>query len=500
MDDNVLLKVEGIIRDFPGTRALSDVTFEVKKGEIHGLIGKNGAGKSTLMNIISGVVQPTKGKIFFNGKETVFTSPNKAQNAGISFVHQELSLCPNLSVAENIFIGRLPKKKSGLIDRQKLYKDCREILNKLKSEIVPWKRVNELNVAQQQIVELAKSLSLKSKLLIFDEPTSCITKNEADILFEIIDNLKKTGIGILYISHRLTEIFDHCDRITVLRDGHLITTVKTDEQDANFDSLIYNMVGREIKNMYADKSTVIGDELLRVEGLKSEGVFDDMNFNLKQGEILGFSGLIGAGRTEAMRALCGIDPKTRGDIFLHGNKIEINNYSDAIKTGIAYVTEDRKNCGLFLNLSILINVSAASLYGLKNGLLIDPLEEEKLSKKFIKELNVKVSDLHHTVNSLSGGNQQKVLLAKWLASNPKIIIMDEPTKGIDIGAKVEIYRLLRDLADSGVGVIMISSELPEIVGVCDRVVVMHEGKIIREFNGDDIQEQTIMMYGTGKSA
>jgi ribose transport system ATP-binding protein len=286
----------------------------------------------------------------------------------------------------------------------------------------------------------------------------------------------------------------------VLRDGHLITTVKTDEQDANFDSLIYNMVGREIKNMYADKSTDIGDELLRVEGLKSEGVFDDMNFNLKQGEILGFSGLIGAGRTEAMRALCGIDPKTRGDIFLHGNKIEINNYSDAIKTGIAYVTEDRKNCGLFLNLSILINVSAASLYGLKNGLLIDPLEEEKLSKKFIKELNVKVSDLHHTANSLSGGNQQKVLLAKWLAINPKIIIMDEPTKGIDIGAKVEIYRLLRDLADSGVGVIMISSELPEIVGVCDRVVVMHEGKIIGEFNGDDIQEQTIMMYGTGKSA
>ena len=498
MDNDILLSVQGIVMDFPGTRALSDVTLDVKKGEILGLIGENGAGKSTLMNIISGVLSPTKGKIIFDGDEVKFSSPDKAQRIGIGFVHQELSLCPHLSVAENIFIGRLPKKKSELIDKRKLYHDSNLLLKELQSNVKPGQSVDELSVADQQIVELAKSLSLKCKLLIFDEPTSSLTESEAQVLFSIIQELKKKGISILYISHRLNEIFGQCSRIAILRDGHMITTVQT--ETADYDDIICKMVGREIKNMYAQKEDTVGSEMLKVEHLSSTGVFQDVSFHLRKGEILGFSGLIGAGRTEVMRTLCGINPRNGGTIYFEGKKIDFQEYSDSIHSGIVYLTEDRKTEGLFLNMDIMKNISAASLYKVKKNHLINHDMEVKLSRKYIKELNVKVSDLHHAASSLSGGNQQKLLIAKWLSTNPKIIIMDEPTRGIDIGAKVEIYTLLRSLANQGVGVIMISSEMPEIVGMCDRVMVMHEGKITGEVCGNNIHEETIMKHAAGAKA
>lgn len=500
MDSDVLLAVEKITKDYPGTRALSDVSLNVRQGEIHGIIGENGAGKSTLMNLISGVESPTEGKIFFQGNEVHFNTPEEAQRLGIGFVHQELSLCQHLSVAENIYIGRLPKKKSGFINFPELNKKCSAILHELCADIDPSCRTGQLNVADQQIVEIGKVLSLNCKLIIFDEPTSSLTDEEAEVLFGVIRHLKDKGIGILYISHRLKEIFEQCDRITVLRDGHVITTADMKHDEVDFNTIIQKMVGREIGNMYTPKARQVGEELLRVEGFSSAGVFRDVSFSLKKGEILGFSGLIGAGRTEVMRAVCAIDPKDRGEVYLEGRKIEIPDYYDSIKHGIVYLTEDRKEQGLFLKLNILSNISAACLYKVKKGLLINKTAENKIGNDFVNRLGIKVTGMQQLVNSLSGGNQQKLLIAKWMAVDPKIIIMDEPTRGIDVGAKAEIYNLLRSLAESGIGIIMVSSELPEIIGMCDRVIVMHEGSITGELTGEDIQEQVVMKYASQKFA
>lgn len=491
-----LLRLHSITKTFPGTIALSDVSFSVNKAEIHAVVGENGAGKSTLMNIISGSLQPDKGEIYLEGKKVQIRSPRDAQNLGISIVHQELALCPHLSVAENIYIGRLPQKSGKIVDYKKLNKMSEEILALFDEvNIKPTDKVADLNVAQQQIVEIAKAITLNCKLLILDEPTSALSEADAAVLFRIIKDLKAKGISILYISHRLREIFELADRITVLRDGKYITTLNTAK--TNPDQVVSLMVGREIKEMYPPKSLSVGKEIFRVENISSDKVYN-VSFSLKEGEILGFAGLVGSGRTELAQTICGILPKKCGEVYLEGKKVEINSFEDAIRHRIGYVTEDRKQYGLFLKLPVAYNVSAIHLKYDYKKLLIDRQKEMGLAQEFVKKLNVKTSSYLQLVMSLSGGNQQKVMIAKWLAINPKILILDEPTRGIDVGAKAEIHNLLRELAKSGIGIILISSELPEIIGMCDRVLVMREGRITGELSGDNITEENIMQLAAHK--
>ncbi len=491
-----ILKVENITKTFPGTRALSSVGMEVGKGEVHALVGENGAGKSTLMNIISGVLMPDQGSIDFMGKPVKFSSPKEAQDAGIGFVHQELALCPHISVAENIFMGRCETGVLGIIKRRKLYSDTEKQLEMFRSEIRPDVKAGSLNVAQQQIVEIAKSLSLNCRLLILDEPTSSLSESETAILFDIIRDLKKKGISVLYISHRIAEIFEVCDRVTVLRDGHYINTFSVAETTPT--KVVESMVGREISNLYPDKSAEAGDTLLEVKGLSQPGVFSDISFKLKKGEILGFSGLIGSGRTEVARAVCGIDDYKSGEIWVNGFRTHFKDYSQAISSGLCYLTEDRKQQGLFLNLSVKNNINAAMVDRLKGRLIIDRKKETGNADDQVKELNIKVSSIAQRIDSLSGGNQQKTMIAKWLSIKPRIIFMDEPTRGIDVGAKAEIHNILRELSNMGIGVIIISSELPEIIGMCDRVMVMHDGEIKGEVKGEEITEKKIIMLASGQ--
>lgn len=485
-----LLRLEGITKTFPGTVALDDVSFSVNRPEIHAVVGENGAGKSTLMNVISGNLQPDKGEIYFEGQKVKIRSPRDAQNLGISIVHQELALCPHLTVAENIYIGRLPQTAGKMVDYDRLNRMSQEVLSLFdRVNIKPTDRVADLNVAQQQIVEIAKAITLNCKLLILDEPTSALSEADAAVLFKIIKDLKAKGISILYISHRLREIFELADRITVLRDGKYIATLNAAE--TNPDQVVSLMVGREIKEMYPPKSSKIGREIFRVENISSEKVYD-VSFALHEGEILGFAGLVGAGRTELAQTICGILPRRSGEIYLEGKSLEIKSFEDAIKNRIGYVTEDRKQFGLFLRLPVAYNVSAIHLKYDGSGLLIDRQEERNLTREFVKRLNIKATSYLQLVMSLSGGNQQKVMIAKWLAINPKILILDEPTRGIDVGAKAEIHNLLRELARSGIGIILISSEMPEIIGMCDRVLVMREGRITGELSGHQITEENIM--------
>ncbi|AEE95342.1 sugar ABC transporter ATP-binding protein [Mahella australiensis] len=493
--NEVLLDVRDIVKRFPGTVALSGVSLEIFKGEIHALVGENGAGKSTLMNIIGGVLQPDEGEIFWNGQKVHFADTRHAQEAGIGFVHQELSLCPDVSVAENIFMGRMPVKAGGMIDYDELYKRSSEILKMLNSNISPKKQLRKLNVGEQQIVEIAKALSLNCKLLILDEPTSSLTENEVEILFRLLRSLKSQDISVLYISHRLQEIFDLCDRVTVLRDGHYIMTRLVSEVTEN--DLIVSMVGRNIDAMYPDKSEERGQLILKISDLSHADDFKNVEFELYKGEILGFAGLIGAGRSEMARAICGIDPKDSGEVYVYDQKLNISEYGDAIRNGIGYMTEDRKEQGLFLNLEVKKNISAAKLSNIANGIFIDNDREKRLAERFVTSLNIKVSSIEQPVESLSGGNQQKVMLGKWLAIEPRILIMDEPTRGIDVGAKAEIHALMRQLAEQGVGIILISSDMPEIIGMSDRVIVMHEGCISGELSGSNITEENIMTLASG---
>ncbi|MHB8276880.1 MAG: sugar ABC transporter ATP-binding protein [Candidatus Humimicrobiaceae bacterium] len=497
-DKKVILEVRGITKIFPGTIALKNVSMSVNEGEIHGIVGENGAGKSTLMNVICGVLPADEGKIIMYGKKIYFNSPKDAQEVGIGFVHQELSLCPHLSVAENIFIGKLPTNIFKIIKSNQLYQKTKELLALFNMKISPLEKVRNLTVAEQQVVEIIKALSLNCKLLILDEPTSSLTEIEAEVLFKIIKDIKEKGIGILYISHRMSEIFEICDRITILRDGSYIDSVKIDNPECSPKYIINKMIGRNIGKFYPEKCTRKGKELLRVENLIRRGVFNSISFSLLEGEVLGFYGLIGAGRTEVARAICGIDEKDGGKIYLEGKETVINSYSDAITNDIAYVTEDRKTEGLFLKMNIKENIVAGKLKNIKNGILINSRKEEEISKTYVKKLNVKLSSLNQKVVSLSGGNQQRIVIAKWLAIKPKILILDEPTRGIDVGAKLEIHRLLRELCIQGIGIIIISSEMPEIIGMCDRVIVMHEGVIIGEVSNQKINEKDIITLASGQ--
>ena len=490
------LEVRGITKVFPGTVALDHVQLQVRPGEVHALCGENGAGKSTLMNIIGGVFPPTEGEVFFEGEPIAPKDPREAQDIGIGFVHQELSLCPHLTAAENLFIGRLPHK-GGMIDFPRLWSEADEVLRQFNANFPSSAIVGDLTVSEQQIIEIAKSVSLNCKLLILDEPTSSLTEKETVRLFQVVRELKEKGMSILYISHRMAEIFEICDRVTVFKDGGYVTTMDTAGITA--DDIIRAMVGRELGDLYPPKSSHVDpeDKVLEVRGLTG-GIFRDVSFDLRRGEILGFAGLVGAGRSEVMRGLCAIDPISAGSVSLNGAPCAFRSYRDAVDAGICYLTEDRKTQGLFLGMSIKNNMSSANMKGVSHGIWLDGGLERKLAEDYVEQLAIKIPGIEYPISNLSGGNQQKCLIGKWLSLDPKVIIMDEPTRGIDVGAKREIHALLRQLAERGVGVIVVSSELPEVIGISDRVAVMHEGDLAGFLEGGLVTEENIMKLASGE--
>lgn len=492
-----VLEIRGVSKSFGANQVLNGVSMEVRKGEIHALCGENGAGKSTLMNIVTGILQRDTGEIIFDGEPVHFHNARESVFKGIAFVHQELALCQDLTVAENMWMWSMPNRY-GFIDHKELYRKTEEILRNFNADFKATDKVERLSVAQQQIAEIAKALSLNAKLIILDEPTSSITDSEAENLFRMLRELRNKGMGIVYISHRMNEVFSLCDRVTVLRDGCVIKTLNIKETTE--EEVITSMVGREISDFYPPKTSIPKEEqveLLRVENLSGNG-FHDISFTLKKGRILGFCGLIGAGRTELMQALCGIRGYRSGKIYFKGKEIHHKRYTDAIKNKICYLTEDRKKNGIFLEMSVKRNISAATLDQISRTGFINDKEESKLADKMIKQMNVRTQSRDLPLKSLSGGNQQKAMIGKWMAVNPEIIIMDEPTRGIDVGAKSEIHFMLRRLCNEGMGVIVISSEMPEIIGLCDDIIVMHEGKLMGMLGGDEITENNLIMMATGK--
>ncbi len=493
-----LLEASGISKQFPGTLALDNVQLELQAGEIHAVVGENGAGKSTLMKILSGVYTADTGEVRFEGQPLALASPRDALAHGIAIVHQELSLVPALTVAENIYPGRLPTNAFGFVKYGELFRRAAEILRSVNLDVNPRTPVSELSVAKQQLVEIAKALSMDARVLILDEPTSALTEREVETLFSLLRELAGRGVGILYISHKLDEIFALTDRITVLRDGKYIGTVNT--RDVTVDDVIRMMVGRELGHMYPDKAQGDRVPLLEVRNLRLLGYNTPNSFTLYAGEVVGFAGLIGSGRTELARAIFGADERDSGEILLEGKPITINTPSDAIKYQIGYLPEDRKAVGLFLEMAVKMNIEAANRDAVTTRGFISPAKERVLAEQYVKQLDIMTSGVDQEVRRLSGGNQQKVLVAKWLAIKPKVLIADEPTRGVDVGAKSEIHHLLRRLANEGVAVMMISSELPEILGMSDRVLVMHEGAIVAELSGAEATEEQIMQYASGQRA
>lgn len=493
-----LLQATGITKQFPGTLALQDAHLELLPGEIHAVIGENGAGKSTLMKILSGVYIADTGEIHLEGQLIQPSSPRDALTRGIAIVHQELSNVPTLTVAENIFAGHLPTNVLGMVKYQQLFNDARQVLDKMNVAVDPRALVETLSIANCQLIEITKALSSQCKVLILDEPTSALTDSEADRLLTLLRRLADDGVGILYISHKLKEIFALADRVTVLRDGRYIGTEKIEEVTPNH--VIRMMVGRELGAMYPDKSRETGAALFEVRNLRLLGSSIPNSFKLYSGEILGFAGLIGSGRSELARAIFGAEPPAEGEILLNGQRIDIASPQRAIEHGIGYLPEDRKAGGLFLEMSVKLNVEAAVIPEVSRGAFIAPVKENSLAEQYVQRLKISTPSIEQEVRRLSGGNQQKILVAKWLAIHPKILIVDEPTRGIDVGAKKEIHFLLRSLAESGVGVIMISSELPEILGMSDRILVMHEGVIVAEYPSAEATEENIIRSASGQQS
>ena len=495
MAENYILCIKNLTKDFPGVRALDDVSMSVKRGEIHALVGENGAGKSTLIKVLSGVNSPTSGGFEFKGSPMSFSAPLEAQKAGISVVHQELKLVESLSVAENIFLGRPPKtNKLKLFDKRLLRSNAREILKSLDSELDETTVVKKLSVAQKQIVEIAKALSYNSELIIMDEPSATLTDKELETLFKTLIKLRKQGVTIIYISHRLEEIFKLADRVTVLRDGKKIDTRLVADVDRKM--LIELMVGRALENEYPKEHIEPGETLLEVKGIKRQGAFEEIGFKLRQSEILGIAGLVGAGRTEVIRAIFGADEKTAGKVYIRGEEVKIKNVSDAIKNKIGLVPEERKSQGLVLDMQVKENISLASVKLIKKNGMLNDRKEKDLALKYIKALRIVTPDENRMVKNLSGGNQQKVVLSKWLAVDSDILLFDEPTRGIDVGAKAEIYMLLTSLVKQGKGIIMVSSELEELLGMCDRILVMREGVLTGEVLAKDATQEILLELAT----
>lgn len=493
-----LLQATGIVKQFPGTLALDRVELELRAGEIHAVVGENGAGKSTLMKILCGVHSADAGEIFFEGRRVSPATPREALELGIAIVHQELSLVPPLTVAENIFPGRLPTNALGMVKYGQLFNDAQRALDRLDVQVDPRALVSDISIANQQLVEIAKALSQDCKVLILDEPTSALTEREVDTLFDLLRRLAQQGVGILYISHKLDEIFRLSDRITVLRDGQYIGTVETAKTST--DEIIRMMVGRELGSMYPEKGSQLGKPLLEVRDLRLPGSNARNSFTLRAGEIVGMAGLIGAGRTEIARAIFGVDPISSGQIIFDGQPVKIQSPSDAIRLRMGYLPEDRKAAGLFLDMSVKWNIESVNRPAVTRYGFVNPPAEASMAREYIDRLGIVTPSIEQEVRRLSGGNQQKVLVAKWLAIRPRVFIVDEPTRGVDVGAKSEIHHLLRELANEGVAVLMISSELPEILGLSDRILVLHEGAIVADLDGSTATEETIMQYASGQVA
>ncbi len=493
MSETPLLQIANVSKSFGPVRALSGVNFDLCRGEIHALAGENGAGKSTLMNIIDGILQPDSGEILIDGRAEIISSPTRAQQLGIGFVHQEIALCPDVSVAENIFMAATNVSRSPFMDYRALHQNAARILGQL-CDISPDTMVRDLSISNQQLIEIAKALTLDCRVLILDEPTAALTEKEAQVLFGIMRKLADNGISIIYISHRMVEIFDNCDRVTVFRDGHYIATHVV--ADIGPGDVVSAMVGRVIDTLYPEKSPAgapADEVILDVKDLTDGMRFHDVSFQLKRGEVLGIGGLIGSGRSEIAKGVCRLECAVSGETRLNGAPLNPVDYPQCIAAGVVYLSEDRKGNGIFLDMSIADNISALDLSQVSSRAgFLNRAAENKQAGELAKKLNLKYGKLSDPVSSLSGGNQQKVAIAKMLSVNPKLIFLDEPTRGVDVGAKVEIHRILRDLAMSGVGIIVISSEMPELIGLCDRVMVIREGRISGEVTGEDMTEENIM--------
>ncbi|HHW47686.1 MAG TPA: sugar ABC transporter ATP-binding protein [Clostridiaceae bacterium] len=483
------LKMRGITKAFPGVLALDRVDFDLELGKVVALVGENGAGKSTLMKILSGVYKTDAGEIFIDNKKVEITDPLASQNLGISIIYQELNLLQNLNIAENIFIGKEIKKHI-FVDKEKMHEESQKLLNEVGLNVSTKTLVRDLSTAQKQMVEVAKALSFNSKIIIMDEPTSSLTDTETAILFNIIRKLKSKNVAIVFISHRMNEIFEIADEVVVMRDGKIVG--KLDRHEMSESTIINLMVGREIEDIFSKLPADIGEPVLEVKNLSTKDFLKDISFTLRKGEILGFAGLVGAGRSEVMRAIFGIDKKETGEIFIHGKKVNIESTEDALKHGIGFIPEDRKEQGLVLGMNVRENITLAALKALSKFNFIDNKKEEGIAKEYIDKLSIKTPSEEQIVENLSGGNQQKVVIGKWMATNPEILILDEPTRGIDVGAKKEIHILMSKLAQQGVGIILISSELPEILGMSDRIIVMHEGRIKGELSREEASQEKIM--------
>lgn len=486
---STILELSHISKYFPGVRALDDVNFQLQKGMVHVLCGENGAGKSTLMKIIDGIYKQDEGDIFVNGKKVEIRDPLQARENGIAMIFQELSYVPDMTLEENLFLGHWPKK-SGRIDWSSIRRRTLELLKQEGLPYAPDVKLRSLSVSDIQMLEILKAVSNDASIIIMDEPTSALTSREVEKLFQKIEQLKARGTSIIYISHKMDEIFRIADEITVFRDGKSIIT--KDAKDMDVDQVIEYMVGRKIENQYPKPSVAPGEEILRVEKFSQPGIFEDINFNVRRGEIVGFAGLMGAGRTETMRALFGLDPHTAGSVFINGKQACIKNVRQSIKQGMVMLTEDRRRTGIVPILSVKVNTTLASLNKIIYGGLLHSAKENQLVDEACQSMNVKTPTYDTPIMSLSGGNQQKVIFAKWLLCDPEILIADEPTRGIDVGAKREIYELMNQFVINGKGIVMISSELPELIGICDRIYVMSEGHIAGMLTRKDFSQEAIM--------
>ena len=489
-----ILEMKNITKEFPGVKALKGVNLSVRPGTVHTLMGENGAGKSTLMKCLIGIQRPTSGEIIYDGKKVEFTSPAQALEAGISMIHQELSPVPERPVCENLWLGRIPMKNKFMVDHKKMVSDAQELFDRLGLDLDPTEKMGNLTVAKMQMVEIAKAVSWNSKIVIMDEPTSAITESEVEHLFKIIEDLKKKNVAIIYISHKMDEIFRISDDITVYRDGEYVTTDRAANLDV--DKVITLMVGRKMGNIFPKVDCPIGDVILKVENLSSGKAFRNVSFELHRGEILGFAGLVGAGRTEVVETIFGMRNKTGGKIIKDGVELDIRTPADAIRNKIGLLTEDRRGNGIVGLQSVGVNTIIANIK--KYGFVLNKKKMREDAQKYSQTLNVKTPSLDALIMNLSGGNQQKVLVGRWLLTDPDILIMDEPTRGIDVGAKSEIHSLITRLAGEGKAIIMISSELPEVMGMSDRICVMHEGDLTGIIERKDFDSDLIMKYATGK--
>lgn len=491
-----IIEMNDIYKSFYHVRVLSGVSFNIFPGEIHALMGENGAGKSTLIKILTGIYKKDKGSIFYKGNETVFKGPKEAERAGISIIHQELNIIPDLTVTDNFFLGKEKTyKRTPFIKTKEMIAKTEETLKSLGIQLDPNKLMAECSVGEQQMVEIARAVSEKSEVLIMDEPTAALTEHEIKTLFKVMDQLRNQGVAIIYISHRMEEIFQMCDRITVLRDGKSIGTKQVKE--TNFEEIVKMMVGRELGERFPDRTVTPGEVCFKVENLNVDERIKNINFEVRRGEILGVAGLMGAGRTEIMEGIFGVRKGVKGTLYIDGKKLMVKGPRESIKHGIGFVTEDRKGDGLVLELSVKENVILPNFSRVSSKGFLQKRREESFVDELIKKLSIKTAGRDQIVKSLSGGNQQKVVVGKWLGIEPKVLILDEPTRGVDVGAKKEIYEIMNELTEHGVAIIMVSSELPEILGMSDRIMVIHEGKITAIIDRKEATQEKIMVAATG---